>query len=200
MMLHLSGLPSEMLEQFLLLCRPAPQFAAWQEVAAARVDQVQAQQPDLVVLIGDIFEGHGQPPEGLIPVWRRLSAPLGVWAVRGNHEFHGRYERGTAPVRSNKLCRLTVLNNSWQKSGLPLYLPVLTTLLPTTALVRRRSHFQALAGRPPGRDSPPLPYTVQAEKAASAGVGLMLSGHTHRGQIWPFGYLVQHIPPACKTI
>ena len=30
----------------------------------------------------------------------------------------------------------------------------------------------------------------QAREAARAGVGLMLSGHTHGGQIWPLGYLV----------
>ena len=49
----------------------------------ARVAQVQAQQPDLIVLLGDIFEGHDQPKEELIAVLRRLSAPLGVWAVFG---------------------------------------------------------------------------------------------------------------------
>jgi len=29
-----------------------------------------------------------------------------------------------------------------------------------------------------------------AERAAAAGVTIMLSGHTHHGQIWPFNYLV----------
>jgi predicted MPP superfamily phosphohydrolase len=32
---------------------------------------------------------------------------------------------------------------------------------------------------------------LEATQAARAGVGLMLSGHTHAGQIWPFGYLVR---------
>ena len=60
-----------------------------QQWLAARVDQVQAQNPDLVVLLGDIFEGHGLPPDEMLSVMGRLSAPLGVWAVPGNHEFHG---------------------------------------------------------------------------------------------------------------
>jgi uncharacterized protein len=32
---------------------------------------------------------------------------------------------------------------------------------------------------------------LETQRAASAGVGLMLSGHTHEGQIWPFKYLVK---------
>jgi len=56
---------------------------------AARVAQIKAQQPDLVVLLGDIFEGHGPPEDGLIETLKQLSAPMGIWAVPGNHEFHG---------------------------------------------------------------------------------------------------------------
>ena len=32
---------------------------------------------------------------------------------------------------------------------------------------------------------------LQAERAAEAGAGLMISGHTHGGQIWPYSYLVR---------
>jgi hypothetical protein len=35
----------------------------------------------------------------------------------------------------------------------------------------------------------------QYEAAAQAGVALMLSGHTHGGRIWPFGYLVKRFYP-----
>lgn len=55
----------------------------------ARIAQVEEQKPDLVVLLGDIFEGHGPPDDKLISAFKQLSAPLGVWAVTGNHEFHG---------------------------------------------------------------------------------------------------------------
>ena len=50
---------------------------------SARVAQVEAQRPDLVLFLGDIFEGHGPPQEELFLTLRRLSAPLGVWAVPG---------------------------------------------------------------------------------------------------------------------
>ena len=52
----------------------------------ARVAQVQALKPDMILVLGDIFEGHGTSTAAFIPALRSLSAPLGVWAVDGNHE------------------------------------------------------------------------------------------------------------------
>jgi predicted MPP superfamily phosphohydrolase len=54
---------------------------------------------------------------------------------------------------------------------------------------------QALAGRPPGVTILLSHTPWQANRAASAGASLMLSGHTHGGQIWPFGYLTRRTYP-----
>jgi predicted MPP superfamily phosphohydrolase len=50
---------------------------------------------------------------------------------------------------------------------------------------------QALEKRPPGTVILLSHTPWHTETAARAGVDLMLSGHTHGGQIWPFGYLVR---------
>jgi predicted MPP superfamily phosphohydrolase len=155
----------------------------------ARVTQIQSQRPDLVVLLGDIFEGHGRPEAGMLSLLRRLSAPLGVWAVNGNHESFG---RRTDNLHMLEKSGIEVLNNRWVelRPGL--------VLAGVDDLTRRRRSGQggdpigqALAGRPAGATIFLSHTPWQAEAAAGAGAGLMLCGHTHAGQIWPFGYLVR---------
>jgi len=159
----------------------------------ARVAQVQAQQPDLVVLLGDLFEGHGKPQSELLPVLRRLSSPLGVWVVPGNHEFHRRNSTSTFLLEE---AGFQLLRNRWAEVRPGLVMAGVDDLTAS-----RRSGqggdpiSKALAGRPPGATILLSHTPWQADKAATAGVGLMLSGHAHGGQIWPFDYLVKRIYP-----
>jgi predicted MPP superfamily phosphohydrolase len=154
---------------------------------AARVAQVMALEPDLVVLLGDIFEGHGEFGDKLIETLKGLSAPLGIWAVPGNHEFHGGGDMSLFDEAS-----FTLLRDRWVQVRPGLVLAGVDDL--TSG--RRRgqgsdSVSQALSGVPPGATILLSHTPWQAEDAAKGGVGLMLSGHTHGGQIWPFDYLVR---------
>jgi len=159
----------------------------------ARVAQVQAEQPDLVVLLGDLFEGHDKPQNELLPVLRRLSAPLGVWVVPGNHEFH---RRGNGSGLLIEKVGFQLLSNRWAEVRPGLIMAGIDDL---TAMHRSGKGgdpiSKTLVGRPPGATILLSHTPWQAGKAAKAGVGLMLSGHTHGGQIWPFDYLVKRVYP-----
>jgi predicted MPP superfamily phosphohydrolase len=157
---------------------------------------VQALQPDCIVLVGDIFERNHDLAE-LIPVLRQLSAPLGVFAVWGNHDLmrSGRQEAGAAVLTG---AGIRLLRNEHAKLAEGLLLAGIDDL----TLAHRRGGTgeaylpRALADRPAGAATILLSHTPWlAEQAAVSGVGLMLSGHTHNGQIWPFTYLVRILYP-----
>ncbi len=155
----------------------------------ARVTQVQAQRPDLLIMLGDIFEGHGPPKNKLISTFRRLNAPLGVWAVAGNHEFHG---GGGAAIRAMEEAGFHVLRNRWAQVRPGLVIAGVDDLTSRRRSGREGDFIsQALKDRPDGATILLSHTPWEAEKAAGAGVSLMLSGHTHGGQIWPFDYLVR---------
>jgi predicted MPP superfamily phosphohydrolase len=160
---------------------------------AARVAQVNAQRPDLVVLLGDIFEGHGPPRRGLVEILDRISAPLGVWAVPGNHEFYGGYGTHMGSIAD---AGFQMLRNRWVEIRPGLVLAGVEDFTARHRSGRNNDILErALAGRPPGATVLLSHTPWEAEEAARAGVGLMLSGHTHGGQIWPFGYLVRRVYP-----
>ena len=158
----------------------------------ARVNQVKEQEPDLVILLGDILEGHGQPKEEVISILHQLSAPLGVWAVLGNHEFHGRSDKDWTLLYDG----IKLLNNSWAEVKPGLILAGVEDLTTNHRSGRGGDPVsKALTDRPPGATVFLSHTPWEVEKAASVGVGLMLSAHTHGGQIWPFGYLVKRRYP-----
>jgi len=161
--------------------------ADWLE---ARVAQANALEPDVIVLIGDLLEGHGGSESQLAEIFGRLEAPLGVYAVEGNHD---RYRGGNSPLALLERHGIQVLRNRWVevRPGL--------VAAGVQDLGRRRSSDGSLEeiirttleGRPEGATLF-LSHTPDgAELAAKEGAGLMMSGHTHGGQIWPFNHVVR---------
>lgn len=152
----------------------------------ARVDQVNALHPDIVFLLGDFADEDAPVSEGVVAALRRLRAPLGVWAVPGNHE-----PRGNGLEVLMRDAGVHLLRDAWGEPAKGLVVAGVDMVghrpVPGRGLVEK-----ALAGRPDGVATILLSHApTHVEKAARSGVGLMLSGHTHGGQIWPFGWFVR---------
>lgn len=157
-----------------------------------RITQAHAEKPDLVVLLGDLFEGHGPPQKELLPILRRISAPLGVWAVSGNHENHGHGDSASL-IRD---AGFQLLGNRWAEVRPGLVLAGVDDLTAMRRSAQKSDRIsKTLENRPPGTTILLSHTPWQYEDAAQAGVDLMLSGHTHGGQIWPFDYLVKRYYP-----
>jgi uncharacterized protein len=159
---------------------------------AACVSQVNKQKPDIIVLLGDVVEGHSSDKDDAFgKTVSRLSAPLGVWAVLGNHENFNRGSNGNDSIFLK--AGIPVLRGTWKelKPGL-----ILAGVDSKHRQINERDGAQdsitpALAGRPEGATILLSHFPVGAEEAARAGADLMLCGHTHGGQIWPFNYVVK---------
>jgi hypothetical protein len=161
-----------------------------------RVAQIEAERPDLIAVVGDLVDGNAEHVERMVPALRRLRAPLGVFAVTGNHEYYAGLDHS---VRVLEDSGFVMLRDRWQEVT-----PGLVVAGVDDATARRQFAPQgvpsggipaaaletALRDRPPG-GTVVLSHTPWAvAEAAELGAGLMLSGHTHDGQIWPFNYLV----------
>ncbi len=157
------------------------------------VEHINRLQPDMIILTGDTVDGSVDHAETLAPVLGGLRAPLGVWAVTGNHEYYAGIDRC---VRLLETAGCSVLRDRCAEVVPGLSLAGVDDL--TARRGRGIGHAavaSVLTGRPPGAAILLSHSPVQADAAAAAGAGLLLSGHTHGGQIWPFGYLVRLMYP-----
>ena len=153
-----------------------------------RVAQAEALSPDLLVVTGDLVDGEIGAVEPLVPILSRLSAPLGVWGVSGNHEFYAGLDKSLALYRR---AGIRVLSDEWAEAAPGLVLAGVDDLTARRQFGGREDPLpKALANAPAGAAKVLLSHSpLKAEEAESLGAGLMLSGHTHGGQIWPFTHL-----------
>ncbi len=154
-----------------------------------RLQQIAALNPDLVVITGDLVDQDAVLSVPLAPLFRRIQAPLGVYGVTGNHEYYAGFEKSLEVFES---AGITLLRDRAREVAPGLVIAGVDDLT-----VRRQFGLdgqpviRALEGRPPGTTIFLCHSPLDVERAASLGADLMLSGHTHDGQIWPFRYFVR---------
>jgi predicted MPP superfamily phosphohydrolase len=160
---------------------------------AQMVGMVNGLKADVILLAGDILDrGMGiYTEESLGEEFRRLTAPLGVFAVPGNHEYFGE----SVPEFQKLLAQ----------DGVRMFIDEYLTLPAGFTLIgrndrrggERKTIPELLAEIPEEGKKVPLilmdhqPYNL--ENAEAAGIDLMVSGHTHKGQFWPITMITKAI-------
>ena len=153
------------------------------------VAQVESLQPDLLVVVGDVIDGNVSRVAPFVPVLKKFNAPLGVWAVTGNHEFYAGLEPSVALLES---AGFKMLRGASAEVAPGLVLAGVDDLTAQEqAGLGAGGLNQALTNRPPGATILLSHTPKRLAPEETGGVNLMLSGHTHNGQIWPFNYLVK---------
>ena len=160
---------------------------------------VQALQPDLLVSTGDLVDSQLKYVANTAVALREIRAPLGKLAVLGNHEFYSGLDNALAFHRA---AGFTVLRE--QAAAVASNLVVAGVDDPAgvhQGLPDRTSEprlFQALEKpelRFPTAGKDPyvllLKHQPRVADSSSCRFDLQLSGHTHGGQLFPFGLLVR---------
>lgn len=148
------------------------------------VDMINNRKPDLVLLGGDIFDENIKPAEEreLTAILGRIHAGLGVFAVMGNHEYISGYPEDA--VRYLQAAGIEVLRDRWVEVAGSFYV-----------LGRDDGHMNRSSRKPLAevmagidRSRPVILLDHEPPRRGDAerpGVDLQLSGHTHRGQLFP---------------
>jgi predicted MPP superfamily phosphohydrolase len=156
------------------------------------IEVINSTSPDAVLLVGDIVDSdvtHAQE-EKLSEELAAIYAPLGVFAVLGNHEF---YSGAIEAVHSFEAGGLMVLRDESVVVG-----DSFTLVGRDDRAASRMGHERLPLAEIPLADAA-LPVIVMdhtpsnLDEAQAAGVALQVSGHTHRGQLWPFNLVTSRI-------
>ncbi|MER6037713.1 metallophosphoesterase [Streptomyces sp. NPDC001835] len=145
------------------------------------VDTVNATQPDLIAVVGDLVDGSVKDLGRAAAPLARLSARHGAYFVTGNHEYFSGAEQWVAEVRT---LGLHPLENA--RTELPYFDLAGVNDLQGESEGRGPDFAKALGDRDPARACVLLAHQpVQIHESVRHGVDLQLSGHTHGGQLWP---------------
>ncbi|HOS84026.1 MAG TPA: metallophosphoesterase [Bacteroidales bacterium] len=148
---------------------------------------VQQQNPDIVLLCGDIVDGDIGPVlrKKLGQHLQELQPSMGMYAITGNHEYIGGIDEALQYLTS---INISVLRDT-----------IIT--LPNGIQIVGRNDLHSGHQRPldsllksADHTNPIIvmnhqPYNLR--EAVNQKVDLHLSGHTHHGQLWPFNYITQ---------
>ncbi|MFL5559898.1 MAG: metallophosphoesterase [Gemmatimonadaceae bacterium] len=152
---------------------------------------VESLHPDLITVTGDLIDDRHEDVAHYAAAFASLSAPLGVFAVAGNHDVYAGWEAVERELRSQTT--MTVLVNESrvvERNGERLTVvgvgdPAGRGRRPGGGGMSRVAPDvpRALAGAPPGVPVLALAHNPALwPELAAADVALTLSGHTHWGQ------------------
>ncbi len=147
-------------------------------------NKIQQLQPDLVFIGGDLFDGGTFDLNGFTEPFSKISAPDGIYFITGNHEEF------FDPAQYLKAVRLTgikVLNNEM------LNLKGLQIIgVDYRDSENRQKYEMILNGIKINPNVPTILLKHSPDNldiANKKGVTLQLSGHTHKGQIFPINLI-----------
>ena len=161
------------------------------------VRKVNALEPDIVAITGDLIDGSVEDLGAAVAPLGEIEARLGTFFVTGNHEYYSGADSWLAFLGTLDIRVLRNEHVELSKDGEAIHLAGVDDW---TAHQFGNGHGSDMARAMAGRDaSKPVillaHQPIQFDEARAHGVDLQISGHTHGGQIFPFGLLTRLAQP-----
>jgi len=148
------------------------------------LEKVKEANPDILVSTGDLVDGQIDNLNGLADMFNEIEPPLGKYAVTGNHEFYAGLSQA---LRFTKESGFTILRGEGITVGDIVNIAGVDD--PAGAYFKEekhRSEAELLSALPEDKFTLFLKHRPIIEKTSLGHFDLQLSGHTHKGQIFPF--------------
>ncbi len=166
------------------------------EGIVSRVNELGA---DVIAVTGDLVDGSVEELAPHVAPLQKLSAKHGAFFVTGNHEYYSGAPEWVKHVDSLGVRVLMNAHTPLQHNGETLLMCGVTDYTAESVVESHRSDpLQAAKGAPSAGARVLLahqPRSIFAAQKVPVGpenkpFDLMLSGHTHGGQFWPWNFLV----------
>lgn len=158
-----------------------------EERLARILQEVKKADPDILVSTGDLVDGQIDNLSGLADILKGIRPQYGMFAITGNHEFYAGLDQ--ALNFTEKAGFKILRNEGLALEGLITIAGVDDPQVKSSGLSRQASEKEVLSAFPRDTFTLLLKHRPLIDPAAAGLFDLQLSGHVHKGQIFPFSII-----------
>ena len=150
------------------------------------LQRIREARPDIIVSTGDLLDGELDNIMADAERFAQIPVKYGKFAVLGNHEYYAGLERS---IEFTEAAGFKLLRDEFvEVAGITIFGEDDITGRKRGEAKKKDAFFKALAEK---RDGFVLLLKHQPHVDKGASFNLQLSGHTHGGQLYPFGFFVR---------
>lgn len=157
------------------------------------LDIIKSEEPDILVSTGDLIDGQSTVVNGISELFWEFRPKYGKYAVTGNHEYYAGLDH---TLEFTRRAGFVVLRGAGATvSGIINVAGVDDRQGSSFDDYRGADERALLSGLPDDRFTLFLKHRPVIDERSVGLFDLQLSGHTHKGQIFPFGLAVAYFYP-----